>query len=207
MTLFDSLPSGDPPVEPPRFSALVYDVETKRCLPGSGDWARGLDHCKGWTDYKGMGISVVAAYDFLNDAYMVFMDDNLHKFQNLIDQREYVIGFNSLRFDDCLCAAHGVEVTTSYDLLAEIRAAVKGMPKVETMGRRAYNLELLSQVNLGGGKFGTGAMAPMLWQRGRIGTLISYCLRDVQVTKALFDRRLNLIDPNCNRSLRLRDLA
>lgn len=203
MSLFDSHKE----TEPVGLSALVYDVETKRCLPGSGDWARGLDHCKGWTDYRGMGISVICAYDYLDDTYMVFMDDNLHKFQNLIDRREHVIGFNSIRFDDALCAAHGVVVTTSYDLLKEIREAAALMPKVETMGRRAYNLELLSQVNLGGGKFGTGAMAPMLYQRGRFGTLVSYCLRDVQVTRALFDKRLNLIDPNCNRTLRLRDVA
>jgi hypothetical protein len=189
------------------FSAVVYDAETRCCMPGSGDWARGLEHCKGWTDYQGAGISVVAAYDYLEDSYMVFMADNLHKFQNLVDGREHVIGFNSLRFDDPLLAAHDVAVTTTYDLLKEIREAVKSMPKVETTGRRSYNLELLSQVNLGGGKHGDGAMAPMLWQCGRLGSLISYCLRDVQVTKQLFDRRLGLIDPNCGRTLQLRDLA
>ena len=187
-------------------SAIVYDAETRRCLPGSGDGARGLEHCAGWTDYAGMGISVVAAYDYLEDSYLVFMADNLHKFQNLIDGREHVIGFNSTRFDDPLLAAHNVEVTTSYDLLKEVRAAAALLPKVETIGRRSYNLELLSQVNLGGGKYGHGALAPMLWQRGRLGTLISYCLRDVQVTKALFDRRLNLVDPNCGRALCLRPL-
>lgn len=189
-------------------SAVVFDAETRCCLPGSGDWAKGLEHCKGWTDYKGMGISVVCAYDYLEDAYMVFMADNLHKLQNLLDQREHVIGFNSQRFDDPLLAAHGVDVATTYDLLVEIRSAAKAMPKTETLGRRSYNLELLSQVNLGGGKQGTGAMAPMLWQRGRLGTLVSYCLRDVSVTRQLFELAAKgaLKDPNCGRTLQLRDI-
>ena len=202
MTLF----ANAGPAVLPKLSAVVYDAEIRCCMPGSGDWARGLEHCGGWTDYKGAGISVVCAYDYLTDGYLVFMADNLHKFQNLLDAREHVIGFNSCRFDDPLLAAHDVEVKTTYDLLVEIRAAAKALPKVETLGRRAYNLELLSQTNLGGGKYGTGAMAPLYWQRGRLGTLISYCLRDVQVTRALFELALEggLKDPNCGRLLPMR---
>jgi len=33
-------------------SAVVYDAETRCCIPGSGDWARGLEHCAGFDTEK-----------------------------------------------------------------------------------------------------------------------------------------------------------
>ena len=48
------------------------------------------------------------------------------------------MGFNSLNFDDKLLAANGMNVTTDFDLLAEVRVAA-GMPPLSKKYNR-YNL-------------------------------------------------------------------
>lgn len=195
-------------IQPGKFSALVYDVEVQHCIPDrSGIKTPGLKYCDGWGDHKGMGISVIGVYDYLTDTCQVFMRDNFHHFQNLVDAREHIIGFGSYNFDDKLCAAHDIEVRTTYDLLQKVRSAVSKLPKAQGAPRPSYNLAALAQTNLGRGKTGSGADAPLLWQRGRVGELISYCLHDVQVTKALFDRREQLKDPNSERLLYLEPLG
>ncbi len=209
MSLFDSHKE----TEPVGLSALVYDVEVQNCIPDGSGFERGLRYCKGWHDHKGMGISVIGVYDYLTGTCHVFMRDNFHHFQNLVDAREHVIGFNSCAFDDKLCAAHGIVVETTYDALQKVRSAVSKLPKIPGAGRPGISLEAMAMAmamamaNLGRGKTGNGADAPLLWQRGRLGELVSYCLHDVQVTKALFDRREQLKDPNSGQLMCLEPLG
>lgn len=207
MTLFASL---EPTVtlakhDKQPLSALVYDAETRCCTPGSGDDARGLKHCRGWDDYVGMGVSVVCAYDFWTGRSHVFMKDNLRNFETLANNRRHLVGFNSLAFDDKLLAAHGVNVTTTYDLLGHVRAAARKLPKRPGAGRPSYKLGAIAEATLGTGKDGDGALAPVLWQTRRLGELITYCLNDVMLTRRLFERRAALVDPNSGRALCLEE--
>jgi hypothetical protein len=184
-------------------SVIVYDCEIIRCIPPV--LKSDLQYCGGWHDHTNMGISVIGVYDYLADQYRVFLEDNFADFARLVRGREHVIGFNSLAFDDRLCAAHGLEVTTTYDLLCEVRVASGQSPHYRPGTRPGYSLERLAQANLGTGKSGSGALAPELWQRGQIGKTIDYCLGDVALTKRLFDRRAELIDPTGRGMLTLRE--
>lgn len=187
--------------------ALIYDCEVVNCIP---NWGEELDpnlkYCSGWDDFDGMGISVIGAYDFRQDRYRIFLEDNFQEFQKLVDDRKAIIGFNSLCFDDKLCEAHGLKVSTTYDLLAEVRVA-SGQPRYYVKGvtRGGYSLEKLTWANLGYGKSGSGSLAPELWQRGQQGAVIDYCLQDVEITRRLFDRRLTLTDPTNGETLILRE--
>lgn len=196
------------PEETLPIDAIIYDCEIARCIPPKWDEEPDpeLKYCNGWDDFSGMGISVIAAYDYWADRYRVFLPDNLDDFQALVSNRKAIIGFNSISFDDQLCYAHGLQVTTTYDLLAEVRIA-SGQPPhyVKGQTRGGYSLEQLAQANLGYGKSGTGSLAPELWQRGQRGSVIDYCLGDVAITKKLFEMRSRLTDPTTGETLTLRD--
>jgi hypothetical protein len=185
-------------------SVIVYDCEIIKCIPPA--LKPDLQYCEGWHDHAGMGISVIGVYDYLTDQCRVFLKDNFADFVKLVRDREHVISFNSLAFDDKLCAAHGIKVKTTYDMLCEVRAA-SGQPREYVYGqtRKGYSLEALARANLGTGKSGSGAFAPELWQRGQRGAVIDYCLGDVALTKRLFDRRAELIDPTGRGMLTLRE--
>lgn len=197
-----------------RFSArspsspfVVYDCEIVRCLPTDSP-SPDLEYCAAWDDFENMGISVIAAYSSWDDRYHIYLADNLGDFQALVDRAEEVVGFNSIAFDDRLCAANGLKVQTTYDLLCQVRIAA-GMPPhyVKDVTRPGYSLEKLAVANLGYGKSGSGALAPQLWQQGKYGQVIDYCLGDVAIAKGLYDRRDSLLDPTNRKRLRLSQRA
>ena len=71
------------------------------------------------------------------------------------------------------------------------RAAGLG-PKFEYPSHLGFGLDATAKANQIGGKTGTGELAPINWQRGKIGNVIDYCLEDVRLTKRLIDRVLRL---------------
>jgi hypothetical protein len=173
-----------------RTSAIIYDCEIINCIPerNGSKPDPSLTYCAGWNDHANMGISCIGVYDYLEDRYRVFLPDNLDAFAKLASERDYVVGFNSVQFDDELCRVNGIKIRTTYDLLQHVRLAA-GEPKVWTPGlsSKGFALDSLAQANLGAGKSGNGALAPELWQRGHIGQVIDYCLLDVQITRKLLE--------------------
>ena len=184
---------------------LIYDCEIRNAIRGKKDIALpGIEYCKGWDDFKGMGISVIGAYDYEEDAYRVFCNDNMDEFQLLIDHMSdeggIVIGYNNCKFDDKLVMANGIGLPdNTYDLLAEIWKAAGLGPEFARETHMGYGLDDMVRANFPEyGKTGDGRMAPIWWQRGQVGKVIDYCLADVWLTKMLMDRVINgnpLINP------------
>lgn len=181
---------------------IVYDCETKKPVPPSRSqelWIPGIEYCKGWTDYTGMGISVISVFEFNTDTMHTFDPDNIfhqEKFQKMLDESICVVGFNNRRFDDNLIRNNGFILPDelTYDIYASIQH-IKGKYAKDC------NLSNLAQVNRLGGKKGSGALAPVLYQRGQIEELHAYCNDDVYKTKELYIRVLEarLLDPNDGR--------
>lgn len=173
-------------------NALVYDLEIKRAIPPrDGSMELGVEYCEGWEDYAGMGIACVGVWDCLENVPLIFCEDNLSDFQRLVNQRQLCVGFNSIKFDNHVLDAHGIEIPRhqSYDLLRELWISDGLNPdqfNFKTHG--GYSLEKCCNVNFGTGKSGDGALAPLNWQQGKIGNVVSYCLRDVMLTRRLFLR-------------------
>jgi hypothetical protein len=167
---------------------VVYDCEIKHCIPEKRAEAdTSLRYCAGWTDYAGMGVSMVGAYVW-GEGYRVFLDDNMDEFKLLAaDPNTILAGFHSHRFDDRLIAgALGVAVdrNRSYDLLREIAKAVGVNPDGVPSG---YGLDAMCEANFLPRKARHGAEAPRLWQEARIGTLVDYGLGDVIRLKKLLE--------------------
>jgi hypothetical protein len=185
---------------------LIYDCEIKRAIPNrDGVILRGIEYCQGWDDFKGMGISVIGAYDYEEEAYRVFCEDNMDEFHMIVDHHTisggFIAGYNNRKFDDRLVAAHGMPINpaASYDLLAEIWKAAGLGPEFVRETHMGFSLDDMIRANFPEyGKTGDGRMAPVLWQQGKVGKVIDYCLSDVWLTKMLLDRVINgnpLINP------------
>jgi len=178
-------------------SILVYDTEIKHAIPGDGPRDPELTYCQGWTDFLGMGISVVTAYDGTAARPHVYMEDNLDSLVGLIESRDLIIGWNNWKFDDPLLAANGIHIPRdkSLDLQYHIARAA-GIPQGERP--RGLNLDACCIANKLPGKDGVGAMAPWLYQHNKLGVLIDYCLGDTLALLRLYryiKQTGGLIDP------------
>lgn len=165
---------------------IYYDLEIEKAIPPrDGEYEDGIKYCAGWSDYTNMGISCLCAYNATRDIPLVYCADNLRDFQIVADNAAYMVGFNNARFDNRVLAANRIQVPEekTVDLLAEIwKAADLNPDNFEPKTHGGYGLDMVGLANLNEGKSGNGAIAPVDWQRGRIGSVISYCLRDVMLT-------------------------
>jgi len=165
---------------------LFYDCEVKRS-----------PKIYGWHNYKALGISVIGCYaSWLPKKWRLQAfteEEGFDRFQELVDRAERVVGFNSIGFDDGLCKAHGINVTTTYDLMVEVRRAA-GEP-LSGPCTRGYNLAQLAKRNLEREKTGHGGDVPVLWEAGKRQEVIDYCLNDVMLLVDLYQRRTHIIDP------------
>jgi len=173
-------------------NALVYDTEIKKAILGKNEERLpNVEYCAGWRDFANMGISCLCAHDLAADRQHVFMDDNLGQFGELLSDTDLVVTFNGIGFDNRLLEANGIIVPgeKNYDILAEAWKADGLDPTTfdfKTHG--GYGLDALCEANGIGKKTGHGAKAPVWWQWGKLGQLISYCLADVALTVELFRR-------------------
>lgn len=215
-------------------SIVVYDLEIVKGILMKNEGPKpGIEYCAGWRDYADMGISVLGAYDYQEDRYRVFCQDNREDFFTLLSQRKIWVTFNGLSFDNKVIEANwdlgkageamanlwpfsneGHEASgepphnPNYDILVELWVAAGLGPVFKSGGHGGYGLDATCKANLGYGKTGNGALAPILWQEGKVGEVVDYCLSDVHRTKKLFDMIIGmipLISPKTGNLLELRN--
>ncbi len=187
---------------------VIYDLEIKKAILGRGEKPiPGIEYCGGWTDYKGMGVSVLEAYNTVDQMYYTFLDDNIKGFQELIDKADCVAGYNNISFDNNVVAAQGINIpdVKNYDLMRE---ALKGAGYGDQTTRMAgYKLDTFCEVNLGAHKTEDGAMAPVMWQRGQFGRVIQYCRWDTRLTVDLIKKVCKerfLLDPVTRKNITIK---
>lgn len=200
---------------------LCYDLEIVKAIPpkDASEKIPGIEYCQGWTDFGGMGISVIGCCWIQIDGNgrvsrldpMVLIADKygLAKFAKMVNDADGIVGFNSRNFDDKLMAANGVRVTTSYDLLEEIRIAAYGSADYRDCPKGySYKLGHIAAAN-GLAKTGDGANAAIQWQQGHHGEVIEYCKNDVAITAKLFRMGVmgTLKDPNTGQLLQLAEVS
>ncbi len=171
---------------------LIYDIEIEKGILNKRDIPlEGIEYCAGWNDHENMGISVVCAYDYCEDRYRVFTKDDLGDFLTLVNKHNMAVGFNNISFDNAVLACHDVEIREEqcFDILREVWKAAGLGTTFQFHTHVGYSLDACIKANFPSyGKTGHGAMAPVDWQQGRIGSVIDYCLADVWLTKKLMDR-------------------
>ena len=191
---------------------IIYDCEILKAVPSQFSYCeKGIKYCSGWKDHARMGISVMAVYDYTEDRYRVFCEDNKDEFATLCASRDLFVGFNSIPFDNALLAATPgwfcPPEEKCYDLLRETWIAAGLEPAYAKKTHGGFGLAAMSETSFGKSKTGNGALAPVEWQRGKVGNVVDYCLNDVWLTKRLFDAALAgtpIINPKDQSTLTLR---
>lgn len=191
---------------------IIYDCEIVNAIPNrDGSKIDGIEYCGGWQDHANMGVSVTGVYDYLEDRYRVFLDDNKDEFDTLLNMRgPLCVGFNNIPFDNALLVASDWPCPNDsicYDLLRETWAAAGLGVQFNFKTHGGFGLDAMCECNFGTKKSGNGAFAPVLWQQGKRGEVIDYCLNDVRLTKQLFDEVLagrTVLNPKDGSQLTLR---
>lgn len=149
---------------------IVLDLETQKEFAEVG--GRGKPHL--------LKVALVGVYSYVTDKYETYEERRLHKLGELLASADQLIGYNIRQFDLEVLRPHlnfPVEQIPVLDLLEEVEKA---------LGHRV-SLDAVAQATLGSGKTGTGLAAIRLWKTGQIDELKKYCLRDVEITRQIYE--------------------
>lgn len=150
---------------------ITFDIETYGTF-GSGP--RALDN---------MELTICCIHDSETDQYDSFLKEDLPRLWKVLEHTDLLVGYNSDHFDiPVLNKYYPGDLTKirSLDLLKEISAG---------LGRRV-RLDSVAEGTLGTKKSGQGIQAMQWWKEGNIKKLRDYCLKDVEITKKIFDHAL-----------------
>jgi DEAD/DEAH box helicase domain-containing protein len=135
---------------------------------------------RGHIDVNEQELIVVAIHDSLTDTYTSYSKEELPRLWPILEQADFLIGFNSDSFDiPLLNRYYPGDLThfTSLDLLSEVQ---------KVLGRR-IRLQSLAEATLGRGKSGDGLKAGEWWREGKKDMVREYCIEDVRLTRELYD--------------------
>ncbi len=127
-----------------------------------------------------LGISVLGIYDYASSKAWVVREERIAEVFPFLEKASYIIGYNIVKFDlEVLQAYYPGDVRTfpSFDLMEDIKRKI---------GRRIA-LDEVVFATLGEKKIGHGLKAVEDFKKGNWKELEEYCLKDVMLTKKLFD--------------------
>lgn len=163
----------------------VFDLEIKNTIESLPN---------GWRDHDKMGISVLCLYDYVTGRYRVFDDATRAECVGILNDYDVVVGYNTVGFDWKVLDAtwpRPAEVardSRDFDVLRELWKSLGLDPdNFNPRTHGGYKLDDVAAETLGMRKSGDGALAPKLWQQGRIAELHDYCLEDVRIERTLFE--------------------
>ena len=174
---------------------LVFDIETQNFFTDPG---------VGWNNFDALKISVVCAYSYVQDKYFSFEEDEMAACAELFNSAERLVGFSSNRYDVPVlnlyfqrlkarpvksgkAGAVAVISPGNEDLDLWKKDRVDLLEEIEMATGSRISLSRLAEANLGEAKDHHGSEAIVLYSEGRMDELKEYCLKDVRLTKELYD--------------------
>ncbi len=151
---------------------VVFDIETANWMSDIGS-----------SDPADLTIAIVCIHDSETDTYSSYLENELHLLWNILERTDILVGYNSDHFDIPLLNKYYPGDLTrikSLDLMKEVHA---------TLGRR-LKLDSIAEATLGEKKSASGAQSLQWWRAGEVEKVRSYCLKDVEITKNIFDYAL-----------------
>jgi|SRR3989344_1431703 len=148
---------------------LIFDIETKNTFFDVGG-----------NDPALLDISVVGIYDYATNTLKAFVEHEFKEMWPYFEKADAIVGYNSEHFDIPLLNKYYAGDLTkikSIDLMKAIQ---------DSLGRR-IKLQDVASATLGVSKSGQGLDAITWWKEGKIDKIIEYCLKDVSITRDLFD--------------------
>jgi DEAD/DEAH box helicase domain-containing protein len=161
---------------------ITFDIETANWLGNGRSQPADLD------------IALVGIHDSSTDAYDSFLTSDLSRLWKILEEADALVGYNSDHFDIPLLNKYypgDLARIPSIDLMAEI---------YKTLGRR-IRLDAVADGTLGKKKSGHGGQSLVWWRNGEVEKVRKYCLKDVELTKELYEYALK------NGALKYRELG
>ncbi len=156
---------------------LVFDIETQNFF---------TDPDVGWDNFAALKISVVGVYSYLYDKYFVFEEQEMEKLAELFRSASRIVGFSMNRYDVPVLNNYFQRLHAAAPNLWE-KERVDLLEEIEMAAKQRVSLSRLAEMNLGVKKDRHGSEAIGLYREGKIEELKAYCLKDVELTKALYD--------------------
>lgn len=153
-------------------NVVVFDIETSNEFSEVGSY-----------DATALSISVVGLYQSATDSYESFLEADFPRLWKILETADMLVGYNSDHFDIPLLNKYYPGDLTrikSLDLLKEIYGS---------LGRR-LRLDSVAEGTLGEKKIGHGLQALQWWREGLVDKVREYCIKDVEITKKIFDYAL-----------------
>jgi DEAD/DEAH box helicase domain-containing protein len=169
----EAVASASPPAwvkeELGRHRILIVDVETQRSAEEVG----------GWHNKHLMRVAAAVVYDSLEDTYQTFQEDRVHELIEKLKEGELVVGFNIVDFDYQVLKAYTsfrFQQLKTFDLLQEVSRQLGYRLSLGHLAHKTLNTE----------KSADGLQSLQWFKEGKMDEIITYCRKDVEITKDLF---------------------
>lgn len=162
---------------------VTFDIETANWFAETGT-----------NEPSDLEIAIVCTHDSETDSYDSFLVPELPRLWTILERTDILVGYNSDHFDIPLLNKYypgDLARIKSIDLMKEMQNVV---------GRR-LRLDSIAEGTLGMHKSGNGGQSLVWWRAGEVEKVRSYCLKDVEITKKIFDYALK------NGSLKFKELS
>ena len=162
---------------------ITFDIETANQFSEVGS-----------SDPAALTISVVGIHDSETNELQAFFVNEFPKLWKVLENADALVGYNSDHFDIPLLNKYypgDLMRMKSIDLLKEIHGVLGRRVKLDAVAEGTLNMK----------KSGNGLDALKWWRAGEREKVRDYCLRDVEITRKVFDYALQ------NRSLKFTELG
>lgn len=162
---------------------VVFDIETANWITDTGS-----------SNPADLSIAIVCIHDSETDTYSSYLESELSQLWPILERTDILVGYNSDHFDIPLLNKYypgDLTKIKSLDIMAEV---------YKTFGRR-LRLDAIAEGTLGAKKSGHGSQSVQWWKSGEVDKVRQYCLKDVELTKRLYDYALE------KNSLKYRELG
>lgn len=162
---------------------VVFDIETANWMSDVGS-----------SDPADLTIALVGIHDSKDDSYKSFIESELPQLWSILEYTDVLVGYNSDHFDIPLLNKYypgDLTRVKSLDIMKEVHAI---------LGRR-LKLDAIAEGTLGEKKSADGMQSLKWWRAGEVDKVREYCLKDVELTKKIFDYALK------NNSIKYQELG
>jgi DEAD/DEAH box helicase domain-containing protein len=189
----ESLPSTDLEDEPPMFAdweleattdeattpdrgprIVVFDLETQRSAAEVG----------GWNKAYLMRMSLGVVWDNHQQRFTTYFEKDIDALLAHFQQADLIVGFNIIGFDYSVLRGYtrfDFKQLNTLDILRDIHARLRYRVSLDALGRATLNTP----------KSADGLQALQWYKEGRMDLIETYCQKDVEVTRDLFQYGLD----------------
>jgi len=163
---------------------VTFDIETANWLSDTGT-----------NDPADLTIAIVCIHDSETDTYSSYLESELPQLWPILERTDVLVGYNSDHFDIPLLNKYYPGDLTrikSIDIMKEVQSV---------LGRR-LKLDMIAEGTVGQKKLdGKNGQSIIWWRNGEVEKVREYCIKDVELTKKIFDYALK------NNALKYKELS